>query len=80
MQQLQFNAFRLSVAHFFLTGRQFGFTTAVHDINMFGTQTHGSSCGIHGHVATAYHGYLFAYIDRCSNLRELIGTHQVDAG
>ena len=66
--------------HFFGTGGQFLFGTAVHDVDLFRAQTLGAAGRVHGHVAAAHDAGHLAHLDGGVVVGEIVGLHQVGAG
>ena len=80
VQHVEFDAFRLGVLDFFLSGGHFRFAPAVDHVDVFRPQPFGGPGGIHGHVAGPHHGHVLPYIHRSGHFRELPGPHQVHPG
>ena len=78
-QGLEDDALFLGVLDLLLTGRQLGHAAAVDDVHSLSTQTQGAAGSIHGHVAAAHNGHLFAGADG-GLAGGQVGLHQVGAG
>ena len=66
--------------YFLEAGGHLLFRAAVDDGNFVRAQPQRRARRVHGHVAAADHGHLFAHAHGGVRLREGVGLHQVDAG
>ena len=76
---LEDDALLLGVLHFLFAGGQFLHAAAVNDVDRLRAQTQGAAGGVHGHVAAAHDGHLFAHVNGGVAVAA-VRLHQVGTG